>query len=76
MSKTLAKDPEPVPTNSELEHPSWTHIIPCTLPCILVAFISFSEYYWQNAFIGLWMAYVLIPCLDFFLPMDNYNLSL
>lgn len=32
------------------------------------------ERYYQNPLFALWLAYVLVPILDYVLPHDNYNL--
>ena len=34
----------------------------------------YVDYYYQNPFIVVWLAYVIIPLLDYSLPIDHYNL--
>ena len=62
-------------TKDQVESPTWSHILPCLLPSVFVSFIVYSDYKWENPFIAIWMGYVLIPLLDYILPLDNYNLS-
>ncbi|CDW72740.1 alkane 1-monooxygenase [Stylonychia lemnae] len=43
-------------------------------PFALIFISLIVEYYYQNVFFPIWVAYVIIPILDYVLPHDNYNL--
>ena len=40
---------------------------------ILIIFLYF-DYYYGNPFLIVWMAYVLIPIVDFLIPVDHCKL--
>lgn len=37
--------------------------------------VIYVEYYYGNFFFMVWIAYVLLPILDFLIPLDHFNLS-
>jgi len=49
-------------------------LVPYFFPFALVSTSLVIEYYYQNIFHPIWIAYVIIPILDYVLPHDNYNL--
>jgi len=54
--------------------PSFKDFIPFYLPFVIVSIMFYIDYQYQNPFIVVWLAYVLIPILDYSLPIDHYNL--
>ena len=36
--------------------------------------LPYIEERYQNVIVAVWLAYVLIPILDYLLPLDHYNL--
>eukprot|EP00347_Sterkiella_histriomuscorum_P006360 403353059 len=53
---------------------SWSEIIPFFSPSVLILIGFLSERYYNNAMLPIWIAYVIIPIMDYILPHDNSNL--
>lgn len=53
----------------------WSEILPYFLaPAIFMAGVL-GEIYFKNFFLLVWIAYVLLPVLDYLLPVDHSNVS-
>eukprot|EP00347_Sterkiella_histriomuscorum_P008315 403345560 len=53
---------------------SWSEIIPYFSPSVLILIGFLPERYCNNAMFPIWIAYVIIPIMDYILPHDNSNL--
>eukprot|EP00347_Sterkiella_histriomuscorum_P016397 403353344 len=61
--------------NENTRLPGWSDILPFFLPSVVFALMIYSEFKYANPFLIIWLAYVLIPILDYLLPVDHKNLS-
>ncbi len=60
---------------TEIEPVSWSEILPYFLgPAIFVVGIL-SEVYFNNFFVMVWIFFVVLPIIDFLLPVDHSNIS-
>ena len=67
--KTLTEEPD-------IEGPAtWSEILPYFIPVVNILLGLYFEYYHNNFFMYLWQIYVIIPILDYTVPVDNYNPS-
>eukprot|EP00347_Sterkiella_histriomuscorum_P018755 403344302 len=65
-----------VQTNQQSQHlrASWKEIIPYFFPTMIIVIGFVFERYLNNVLFPLWIAYAIVPILDYILPHDNYNL--
>lgn len=49
-------------------------LLPNYLPCAVLFAGILCEYFWGNWFMLVWMVYVVLPVLDYILPVDHSNI--
>ncbi|CDW80345.1 alkane-1 monooxygenase [Stylonychia lemnae] len=54
--------------------PSYLDLLPFYLPFGIFCIMFYIDYYYQNPFIVVWLAYVAIPIADYTLPVDHKNI--
>lgn len=55
--------------------PTALDILPYFLPFVVFCMMIYSDIYYQNPFVVVWLAYVVIPIADYLLPVDHKNLN-
>lgn len=60
-------------TKAEVEPVSWKEILPYFLAPLIFIVGLLSEVYFNNLFIIVWIPFVMLPIIDFLLPVDHSN---
>lgn len=56
-----------------MEQVTWKEILPYFLGCLIFTTGLLCHYFLNNYFIVVWLLYVILPLLDYLLPIDHYN---
>ena len=56
-----------------VESVSWNEILPYFLAPSIFIVAVISEVYFNNFFIMVWIPFVVLPIIDFLLPVDHSN---
>lgn len=55
--------------------PSLLEFVPYYLTFVVLIFAMYFDLKYANPFMLVWLAYVIIPIVDYIVPLDNFNLS-